>query len=76
MKLKKNFFQKFFFLRRLLNLKIFIVQYILFNSNGSDIMAKKTYRKPILKVCGALKDITKASQDGTGDYAGRLDGGS
>lgn len=32
----------------------------------------KEYKKPILKVHGNLKDITKAGQDLTGDYAGKF----
>jgi len=31
----------------------------------------KKYKKPILKLHGNLNKITKAGQDGTGDYAGK-----
>jgi len=31
----------------------------------------KKYSKPVIKFYGNLKNVTKAGQDGTGDYAGR-----
>jgi len=33
---------------------------------------KKEYNKPILKIHGNIKEMTKAAQDGSGDYAGKF----
>ena len=38
----------------------------------NDKKELKTYIKPSLKDIGDLKSITKAGQDGEGDYAGRF----
>jgi len=36
-----------------------------------QVKNKKEYIKPILKDHGDLKDVTRAGQDGKGDYAGK-----